>query len=304
MTDRGTSSTRQPGRGRGRLVTVNEQREDLGTTIRAWRDRLSPSAVGLPPGGTRRSPGLRREEAAALAGISVDYLVRLEQGRAVNPSAQVLASLARALRLTPGERDHLYRQAGHAPPSRTTISAHITPGVQRLIDRLADAAVAVYDASWTLIAWNRTWAALMGDASALAGRDRNLAWRIFSVPSGESASRVVHSPQEAAQFERSIVADLRAVAGRYPDDLGVQHLIADLRRVSPRFAEAWALGEVGVSRSGPKIVRHPEVGELTLDCDVLTVTGSDVRIIVYTADPASEDASKLALVATIGVASG
>jgi transcriptional regulator with XRE-family HTH domain len=85
--------------------------------------------VGLAAAGLRRSPGLRREEVASLAGISVDYLVRLEQGRAANPSAQVLASLARALRLTPDERDHLYRQAGHAPPSRKTISAHMTPGI-------------------------------------------------------------------------------------------------------------------------------------------------------------------------------
>jgi transcriptional regulator with XRE-family HTH domain len=282
---------------------VGEQRDDLGATIRAWRDRLTPAAAGLAPGGVRRGPGLRREEAAALAGISVDYLVRLEQGRAANPSAQVLASLARALRLTPEERDHLYRKAGHAPPSRATISAHITPGVQRLIDRLADAAVAVYDASWTLVAWNRTWAALMGDPSVLAGRDRNLIWRHFGGPGGTGA-RVVRSPDEAAEWERTMVADLRGVAGRYPDDPGLHRLIADLRQSSPRFAEAWRQGEVGASRADRKTVRHPEIGELTLDCDVLTVTGSDLRLIVYTADPASEDASKLALVATIGVASG
>jgi transcriptional regulator with XRE-family HTH domain len=279
---------------------VNEQRDGLGATIRAWRDRLPPSAAGLASGGTRRSPGLRREEAAALAGISVDYLVRLEQGRAANPSPQVLASLARALRLTAEERDHLYRQAGHAPPSRSTISAHITPGVQRLIDRLSDAAVAVYDASWTLIAWNATWAALMGDPAALAGRDRNLIWRHFSGP----GSRVVRSPEETAGWERSMVADLRGVSGRYPDDADLHRLIADLGQASPRFAEAWRRREVGASRADRKTVRHPELGQLTLDCDVLTVTGSDLRIIVYTADPASEDASKLALVATIGVASG
>jgi transcriptional regulator with XRE-family HTH domain len=279
---------------------MDEQRDDLGATIRGWRDRLPPSAAGLAPGGVRRSPGLRREEVAALAGISVDYLVRLEQGRAANPSEQVLASLARALRLTPAERDHLYRKAGHAPPSRTTISTHITPSVQRLIDRLSDAAVAVYDASWTLIAWNRTWAALMGDPSALAGRDRNLLWRQFSGPGG----RVVRSARETAEWERSMVADLRGTAGRYPDDPGLQRLIADLRQSSPRFAEAWRLGEVGASHADRKTVHHPELGEITLDCDVLTVTGSDLRVIVYTADPASEDASKLALVATIGVAPG
>lgn len=230
----------------------------------------------------------------------MDYLVRLEQGRAANPSPQVLASLARALRLTPGERDHLYRQGGHAPPSRTSISAHITPGVQRLIDRLSDAAVAVYDAAWTLIAWNPTWAALMGDPSAWAGRDRNLIWRYFTTPAAV-ASRVVRPAEEVAGFERSMAADLRDAAGRYPDDPDLRGLIADLCRSSPRFAGVWQEHEVGARHSDRKTVNHPEAGPLTLDCDVLTVTGSDLRIIVYTADPGSEDAGKLALIATIGL---
>jgi transcriptional regulator with XRE-family HTH domain len=282
---------------------VSTDEISLGTTIRAWRDRLSPAETGLPAGRTRRAAGLRREELSELAGISVDYLVRLEQGRAANPSEQVLASLARALRLTPDERDHLYRQAGYAPPSPATISAHITPSVQRLIDRLADAAVAVYDASWTLIAWNRTWAALMGDPSPLAGRDQNLIWRYFTAPEGTSG-RVVRSADETVRWERTMVADLRAAAGRYPDDPQLHRLITDLRQTSPRFAETWRRAEVGASRADKKSVIHPEIGQLTLDCDVLTVTGSDLRVVVYTADPASEDASKLALVATIGVTSG
>jgi transcriptional regulator with XRE-family HTH domain len=276
---------------------MDDQRDDLGATVRAWRDRLPPSAAGLAAGGSRRSPGLRREELAALAGISVDYLVRLEQGRAANPSAQVLASLARALRLTQQERDHLYRKAGHAPPSHTSISAHLTPGVQRLIDRLADAAVGVFDASWTLIEANQTWAALMGDPSALAGRDRNLLWRYFT----GAAGRVQRSPEQTAEFERSVVADLRAAAGRYPDDAGLQRLIADLRRVSGRFAEAWQQHEVAARHSDRKTIAHPEAGPVTLDCDVLTVDGSDLRIVVYTADPASADADKLSLIRTIGL---
>jgi transcriptional regulator with XRE-family HTH domain len=279
---------------------VDDQREDLGATIRAWRDRLAPAAAGLPPGGTRRSPGLRREEVASLAGISVDYLIRLEQGRAANPSEQVLASLARALRLTPDERDHLYRRAGHAPPSRASISAHLTPGVQRLIDRLADAAVGVYDASWTLIAWNPTWAALMGDPSPHTGRDRNLVWRYFTGAPG-AASRVVRTTGERAGWERSMAADLRDAAGRYPDDAGLRALIADLRRSSRRFREVWQEHQVGAHHADRKTVSHPEVGPLTLDCDVLMVAGSDLRIVVYTTEPGSQDATKLALVATIGL---
>jgi transcriptional regulator with XRE-family HTH domain len=273
---------------------------DLGAAIRAWRDRLPPSAVGLAAGGARRSPGLRREEVASLAGISVDYLVRLEQGRAVSPSEQVLASLARALRLTPQERDHLYRQAGHAPPGRASISTHLTPGVQRLIDRLSDAAVGVYDAAWTLITWNPVWAALMGDPSGLTGRDRNLPWRCFTAPAG-STGRVVRTPAEVAEFERSMAADLREATGRYPGDAGLRGLIDDLLRVSSRFADVWQEHQVGPHHSDRKTIAHPEAGLLTLDCDVLSVSGSDLRLVVYTADPASEDATKLSLIATIGV---
>jgi transcriptional regulator with XRE-family HTH domain len=132
------------------------QHQELGPYLRARRDQLPPSAVGLPARGPRRDSGLRREELVSLAGISVDYLVRLEQGRAPNPSTQVLAALARALWLTPEERDHLYRLAGQAPPNRARITSHPTPGVQRLLDRLADTAVGVYDAAWTLVAWNPT----------------------------------------------------------------------------------------------------------------------------------------------------
>ena len=128
---------------------------ELGTTIRAWRDRLSPAAVGLPARYPRRAKGLRREELAELAGISVDYVVRLEQGRFATPSAQVVAALARALQLTDAERDHLYRLAGLAPPDRGEISDHIPPGLRRMLNRLGDAAAAVFAADWQLIWWNR-----------------------------------------------------------------------------------------------------------------------------------------------------
>lgn len=279
---------------------MSDHHGDLGATIRAWRDRLAPAAVGLAAGGVRRSPGLRREEVAALAGISVDYLVRLEQGRAVSPSAQVLASLARALRLDPAERDHLYRQAGLAPPHRTTISAHLTPGLHRLIDRLPDTALSVFDAAWTLITWNATWAALMGDPSGWTGRDRNLAWRCFTRSPG-TGSRITRTPAEHAGFERSIAADLRDAVGRYPDDPGLRQFVTDLSRASPRFAALWQEHRVGTRRADRKTVLHPAAGPLTLDCDVLTVDGSDLRIVLYSAAAGSEDASKLSLIATWGL---
>ena len=111
-------------------------RGDLASCLRSWRDRLNPEAAGLPAGSLRRAPGLRREELAQLAGLSVDYLTRLEQGRATNPSRQVVGALARALRVTAEEEAHLYRVAGHPPPGSGRMTRHLTPGVQRVLDRL------------------------------------------------------------------------------------------------------------------------------------------------------------------------
>lgn len=277
---------------------IAPERDSVASYLRAWRARLQPSDVGLPVAGPRRTRGLRREELAALAGISVDYLVRLEQGRAANPSASVLAALARALRLDNAERDHLYLVAGQAPPRKTHIPAHVTPGIQRLVDRLGDVPVAVYDASWTIILWNAMWAALMGDPSARTGRERNVVWCSFT----GSPGRVVKSAEQAAAFEEFAVADLRRVLGNYPDDIGLQRLIADLRRASARFDELWQRHLVAQPDSGgPKTIQHPDVGAITLNCDVLTVTGTDLRMIVYTADPAGPDAQKLDLVRVLGV---
>jgi transcriptional regulator with XRE-family HTH domain len=154
--------------------------DELAGCLRSWRDRLGPAEAGLTAGSTRRVPGLRREEVAQLAGVSLDYLARLEQGRAGNPSPSVLASLARALRLTDDERAHLFRLAGHAKPSTGTINRHVGPGVQRLLDRLSDVPVMVIDASWQLVAANPLASALVGDFSGASGRERNLAWGHFT----------------------------------------------------------------------------------------------------------------------------
>jgi transcriptional regulator with XRE-family HTH domain len=269
----------------------------VGSYIRAWRERVQPQAAGLPARAPRRTSGLRREELASLAGISVDYLVRLEQGRAANPSTQVLAALARGLRLDDDERDHLYTVAGHASPRRTAISSHITPSVQRLVDRLSDVPVAVYDPAWTIITCNPAWAALMGDPSAHAGRGRNLLWRTFT----GGASRVHKTEAESTGFERSAVADLRRVAGNYPDDPGVRQLVADLLKASPRFAELWRQRIVTQDGASRKTIMHPHVGPITQDCDVLTVAGTDLRIVVYTAEPTSTDSEKLDLVRVLGL---
>jgi transcriptional regulator with XRE-family HTH domain len=271
--------------------------DGIGSYIKAWRHRLQPADVGLPAGSSRRTRGLRREELASLAGISVDYLVRLEQGRATSPSTQVLAALSRALQLTTEERDHVYTVAGQAPPKKSAMTSHVPPSVQRLVDRLADLPVAVYDPAWTLITWNAAWAGLMGDPSAVSGRDRNLIWRTFT----GTSTRVRKSDAEADDFETNAVADLRRATGAYPDDARLSQLVDELRRISPRFAKLWAARVVNATGSNSKTIVHPEVGPITLDCDVLTVTSSDLRLVVYTAEPSSPDADRLRLVQVIGL---
>jgi transcriptional regulator with XRE-family HTH domain len=273
--------------------------DELSGCLRAWRDRLSPDEAGLSAGPSRRVPGLRREEVARLAGLSLDYLSRLEQGRATNPSPSVVASLARALRLSDDERGHLFRLAGHREPSTGTVDRHISPSVQRLLDRLADVPVLVVDAAGSVVAANALAGALTGDLSDATGHERNIAWRFFT----GGASRLVRTPEERARAEQEVVADLHDALGRYPADEQLATLIEDLRATSARFAELWASHPVAQRRQSRKTFRHPQVGEITVDCDALHVQDSDLRIIVYSAPPGSADAQALELLGAIGLQS-
>ncbi|HWV76795.1 MAG TPA: helix-turn-helix transcriptional regulator [Isoptericola sp.] len=271
---------------------------ELGRAVRRWRDRVTPEAVGAPVGARRRAPGLRREELADLAGISVDYLTRLEQGRATSPSAQVAEALARALRLTDPERELLFRLAGLAVPGTGTVPTRVPPSVQRLLDRLADSPVAVYDATWTLVVANAAYDALLGATTAWRGIERNALWRHLVGP----GSRVVHTAEEHADLVAGLVGDLRLTAARYPADPRVRRLVADLGTLSPRFVELWESADVA-RRDVPsrhKVVDHPAVGRLTLDCDTLVVAGDDLRVMVYGAEPGTDDAERLALAVVLG----
>ena len=271
---------------------------EFGRTVRRWRDRAAPQAAGVPAGGRRRAAGLRREELAGLAGISVDYLTRLEQGRATSPSSQVVEALARALRLSDAERELLFRLAGQAVPGRDIVPARITPSVQRLLDRLSHTPVAVHDAACNLIVANQPYDALMGQTTSWRGIERNGVWRNLVGP----GSRTVHTPEERARFESLLVADLRMTAARYPADRELRRLIAELTSHSPRFAELWESGEIGSpqDQSRHKIIDHPDVGLIALDCDALIVAGDDLRITVYTAEPGTQDAERLALAIVLG----
>ena len=271
---------------------------EFGRAVRRWRDRAAPQAAGVPAGGRRRAAGLRREELAGLAGISVDYLTRLEQGRATSPSSQVVEALARALRLSDAERELLFRLAGQAVPGRDIVPARITPSVQRLLDRLSHTPVAVHDAACNLIVANQPYDALMGQTTSWRGIERNGVWRNLVGP----GSRTVHTPEERARFESLLVADLRMTAARYPADRELRRLIAELTSHSPRFAELWESGEIGSpqDQSRHKIIDHPDVGLIALDCDALIVAGDDLRITVYTAEPGTQDAERLALAIVLG----
>ncbi|GAA4670499.1 MULTISPECIES: helix-turn-helix transcriptional regulator [Amycolatopsis] len=273
---------------------------EFGRTVRRWRDRVAPEAVGVPVGPRRRASGLRREELAGLAGISADYLTRLEQGRATAPSAQVVEALARALRLSDTERDLLHRLAGHAAPGADVVPSRVPPSVQRLLDRLSHTPVVVYDASWTLVLANAPYNALMGDTTAWRGLERNAVWRnVARLP-----SRVVHTAQEQADYEAQLVADLRLTASRYPADHALRRLVADLSG-SPRFAELWDADAPPppADTSRRKTIRHPEAGLITLDCDMLLVARDDLRVTVYTAEPGTEDADRLELAVVLGTQS-
>ena len=274
---------------------------EFGRTVRRWRDRVQPTAVGVPIGGRRRAAGLRREELAGLAGISVDYLTRLEQGRATSPSVQVVEALARALRVSDAERDLIFRLAGHATPGHDVVSSRITPSVQRLLDRLANTPVAVFDATWTLIVANAPYDALMGQTTSWRGIERNSVWRHLVGP----GSRAVQTREEQTELETRLVADLRLTAARYPADQRLQQLIRDLAAQSPRFVKLWESGALephqDVGRH--KVIDHPDVGHITVDCDTLIVAADDLRIMIYTAEPDTEDADRLALAIVLGTQS-
>ncbi|THF70178.1 helix-turn-helix domain-containing protein [Deinococcus sp. Arct2-2] len=271
----------------------------LAATLRVWRDRLTPSEIGLPAHALRRTAGLRREELAELTGLSVDYIVRLEQGRATSPSGTVVAELARALRLVPAERDHLYRLAGLQPPADRLISDLISPGVRRLLTRLGEMPVSVFAADWRQVWWNQRWAALVGDPSGVAPEDRNFAAARFPVP-GRRAQVAAWPVRVRNQLvsDRALVADLRRASAHYPGDSRLSDLVQHLVSGNPEFADLWRGGVVGQHTDDRKVIEHPLIGEVEVDCDVLSAGDTDLKIVALTASPGSEAARQIE---TVGV---
>jgi transcriptional regulator with XRE-family HTH domain len=251
--------------------------------------------VGLPPRGRRRTPGLRREDVAQLAGISVDYYARLEQQRGAHPSEQVIAALARALRLTEDECDYLHRLAGYQTRTRAAAAAHLRPGLLLILDRLVDAPAQVISDSGQLLARNALAEALFG-GPAVTGRAGNLIWNLFTNPE----SRAKTTPEQLPRLLAVHAANLRAVHARRPDDQEVNALIRDLRAESAEFRELWERHDVGVLRATSKIFLHPEVGRLELDCEILLAPFGEQELILYTARPGTDTAEKLQLLRVLG----
>jgi transcriptional regulator with XRE-family HTH domain len=295
-----TGSTQAAAAAGGDNGRMASPRSEFGSLLHAWRDRLSPADAGFPMTTGRRAPGLRREELAQLAGLSVDYVLRLEQGRALHPSAQVVGALARALQLSRAERDELYRSAGLLPPQDGTINAHVPPGIQRLTARLGDVPIGVFAADWSLVWWNAMWSALQGDPATLPVPERNLARAMFGDGPAHAAVRPFHSERGGDTFAASIVADLRHAVSRYPADAQLAYLVRDLQAASPAFAHLWATATAAQHTTDRKTVRHPEIGDILLDCDVLIVPGADLRMVTYTAAAGTGDAGKLDLLRVTG----
>ena len=272
-------------------------KQELGAFLRSRRERLRPQDAGLPAGPRRRTPGLRREEVAVLAHISTEYYVRLEQGRAPRPSGEVLAGIAGALRLTDAESDHLHVLAGTAPVRSGLHRRDVRPSILALVERLPQTAAFVTSAVFEVLAWNDLAAALMEDFARLAPQERNLARRAFL---GPAADAPLYGISDAARFRHHVVMELRAALARYPSDPAVTRLVAELRDGSPDFARLWARHDVQAEHMLTKTFRHAVVGDVTVDCDALTLTDRDQHLVLYSAPPGSHSAEALALLNVLG----
>jgi transcriptional regulator with XRE-family HTH domain len=267
----------------------------LGDFLRARRARVQPSNVGLPSGtGTRRTPGLRREEIAALAGLSIDYYIRLEQGKETNPSGAILDGLAQALRLNQEEHAHLYALSNHVAgrTARTVprVSRVVRPEILQLLEALRPLPAYVLTRTSDLLAANPESIALFAGLADWPPERRNTIRYTFFHP---AARELFTDWNRAAE---TTTAHVRSLAADTPDDPDVAALIAELLDGSPEFARIWQRHDVRQRRGGIKSFRHPQVGEFTLTYEVLYLADGQ-RISVYQAEPGTRDHDALALLA-------
>ncbi|WP_021594639.1 MULTISPECIES: helix-turn-helix transcriptional regulator [Actinomadura] len=271
-------------------------RTELADFLRRSRERLRPQEVGLTAGPRRRTPGLRREEVSQLAGMSADYYMRLEQARSPQPSTQLLGALARALRLTTDERDHLYVLAGHRPPGGPFEGDHVRPGLLYLLDRLQETPAQLVGDLGDLLAQNALAEALFGCVCTVEGADRNIVWRWFTDP----FVREAYPEEEHEPHARRLVAHLRAAVARRGPDPVASALVGRLHAASTEFTRLWNLHEVAVQRSCRMKVRHPEIGLIVFDMEALLAPSEDQRLFVYTPPPGTGSIDALELLRVVG----
>ncbi|QIQ06471.1 helix-turn-helix domain-containing protein [Streptomyces liangshanensis] len=271
-------------------------RAQLADFLRARREALRPADVGLGPGARGRSAGLRPEEVAALATMPTEHYAGLEEQRAPQPSPVLLLSLARALRLTPDERDHLFRLAGRRIPERHTASEQVSPVLLRMLDRLDDTPAQVLTDLGETLAQNRLARALFGDFEHRTGAARSAVHRWFTEPGARSAYPV----EERREESRALVAELRAALVRRGQDPRSRALVARLRAESDEFAGIWADHEVGVLRGRRRRISHPEVGMVELDCQALVDESRSQVLAVFTAAPGTQARRRLELLSGAG----
>ena len=271
-------------------------RAELADFLRRRRRAVRPAEAGLVEGPRRRTAGLRREEVAMLAGMSVDYVVRLEQGRSSQPSGQLLAALARALRLSDDERDHLFHLAGHQPPPADGTARMARAGLVRMLDLLGDTPALVMSDLGEVLAQNRASVLLTGDQCGFTGDRRYAVYRWFT----EAEHRSYRPAGEHERHARQIVADLRAVAGRRAGDPDVDGLVSRLQAASPEFRGLWAAHEVAVRRADRKTFQDPRVGPIVMDCETLVTPDLGQLLLVLT--PADDESrQRLDLLRVLGV---
>jgi transcriptional regulator with XRE-family HTH domain len=272
-----------------------DRRAELGEFLRSRRARLRPEELGLPDyGGRRRVPGLRREELAQLAGVSVDHYVRLEQGRTLHFSEAVLDAVARALRLNDVERQHLYRLARPwSEGDRADTPQQVRPGLRRLLDSAADVPAYIVGRNTDVLAWNRLAAALITDFGALPPVQRNLARLVFL----DEGMRSLYA--DWPEKTRDVAAYLRLDAGRHPDDPDTAALLDELSAASPEFRKAWAEHHLKDKTHGRYVYRHPVVGELDLGFETLRLPDDpDQALIAHTVEEGSPSQTALRLLAS------
>lgn len=269
---------------------------ELADFLHSRRVALQPEDVGMSRGPRRRTPGLRREEVAELAGMSTDYYARLERGNGPQPSEQMAASIARGLRLTLAERDHLFLLTGHSAPKRVLRTEHVNPGLMRVLDRLEDTPAQIMSRLGETLVQTGLAVSLLGEQTHFTGLNRANVYRWFSDP----LSRAIYPKSDHLHHGRVFTSQLRARVAAEGGKSSAAVIAQALGKVSIEFQELWRDHEIGLHYTEDKTIVHPELGLINLHCQSLLDPDQSQVLLVFTATPGSESYEKLRLLSVIG----